>query len=129
MNALLETVPASRPTRTPLRRALASAPMRVSFAGGGSDLPPFVPGIGGRVVGAAVDLRIRALVEPFDSGWVRLELSAGARHVTRRRSEPPRDEIAFRLLEQALAQTGIQEGVRVRIETDVVPGAGLGGSA
>ena len=35
----------------PLRRAVASAPMRVSLAGGGTDLPPFVPGVGGRVVG------------------------------------------------------------------------------
>jgi D-glycero-alpha-D-manno-heptose-7-phosphate kinase len=129
MNPSIEPVPVPRAAERPLSRVVASAPMRVSFAGGGSDLPPFVPGIGGRVVGTAVDLRVRALVEPFDPGWVRLELSAGGRVFTRRSSEPPRREIAFRLVEQALSQVQVNDGVRVRVETDVVPGAGLGGSA
>jgi D-glycero-alpha-D-manno-heptose-7-phosphate kinase len=103
--------------------------MRVSLAGGGSDLPPFLPGIGGRIVGTAIDLRVRALVEPFDSGWVRLELDAGGVAVTRRRSNTPSREIGTRLLEEALSLTGVADGVRLRIETAVVPGAGLGGSA
>lgn len=112
----------------PRRRAVATAPMRVSFAGGGTDLPPFLPGIGGRVVGTAIDLRVRAEVEPFDRGWVRLELSATGQEVTRRNTDAPASDISFRLLEAALADIGVQEGVRVRIETSVVPGAGLGGS-
>jgi D-glycero-alpha-D-manno-heptose-7-phosphate kinase len=33
------------------------------------------------------------------------------------------------LLEAALAHTGVTDGVHVRIETDIAPGAGLGGSA
>jgi len=126
----LEPVPSShRHLHAPARRAVASAPMRVSLAGGGSDLPPFVPGLGGRIVGTALDLRTRALVEPFDRGWVRLELSATRLSITRRRGEPPRTELGARLLEQALALTGVGDAVLLRIETDVVPGAGLGGSA
>src|SRR5262245_55577986 len=96
MNACLEPVPSSRRfALTPLRRAVATAPMRVSFAGGGSDLPPFLPGLGGRVVGTAIDLRVRAMVEPFEAGWVRLELSAGELVLTRRAIDQRRDEIAF----------------------------------
>lgn len=121
--------PPRRPPIAPERRAVASAPMRVSLAGGGSDLPPFVPGLGGRIVGTAIDLRTRALVEPFDRGWVRMELSATGVVVTRRRDEARSDDVAVRLMEQALAHTGLGDGVRVRIETDVIPGAGLGGSA
>jgi D-glycero-alpha-D-manno-heptose-7-phosphate kinase len=49
--------------------------------------------------------------------------------LTRRAIDQRRDEIAFRLLETALAATGVRDGVRLRVETDVVPGAGLGGSA
>jgi D-glycero-alpha-D-manno-heptose-7-phosphate kinase len=103
--------------------------MRVSLAGGGTDLPPFVPGVGGRIVGTAVDLRVRAIVEPFDRGWVRLELSATGLVVTRRMSEPRSRDTSTRLLEETLACTGVSDGVRLRVETDLVPGTGLGGSA
>ena len=105
-----------------------TAPMRVSFAGGGTDLAPFFPGIGGRILGTAIDLRVRAVVEPFDRGWVRLELSATNTVITRRSDDAPREEIPLRLLEAALAEVGMSGGVRLRLETDVVPGAGLGGS-
>lgn len=117
--------------------------MRVSFAGGGTDLPSVARLIGGRVVGAALDLRVRAVVEPFDRGWVRIEAAprpAGrdpggdgapplTRVLTRRRADPPRDDITFRLIEAALAATGVDDGVAIRIEADLSPGAGLGGSA
>jgi D-glycero-alpha-D-manno-heptose-7-phosphate kinase len=102
--------------------------MRISFAGGGTDLPPFTH-VGGRVVGTALDLRVHVLVEPFDRGWVRLESSIADRELTRPRGEPARDDTCFRLLEAALASAGIDEGARVLVRTDVVPGAGLGGSA
>jgi D-glycero-alpha-D-manno-heptose-7-phosphate kinase len=104
--------------------------MRVSLAGGGTDLPP-VPASGGRVVGAAIDLGVRAIVEPFDAGWVRLELAAGEGaplEITRRATEAHRTELAFRLLEAVIAEQGLSDGVRLRVETIVAPGAGLGGS-
>lgn len=103
--------------------------MRVSFAGGGSDLPPFLPGIGGRVVGSALGLRVRAIVEPFDRGWVRLELPVADESTTRPSSGPPSTKLAFRLMETALQAADVTDGVRLRVETDVAPGAGLGGSA
>lgn len=53
--------------------ASARAPMRVSLAGGGTDIPPFAHGLGGRVVCASIGLYVRATVMPFDPGWVRLE--------------------------------------------------------
>jgi D-glycero-alpha-D-manno-heptose-7-phosphate kinase len=121
--------PFSRLAPRPLRRAVASAPMRVSLAGGGSDLPPFLSGIGGRVVGTAVDLRVRALAEPFDRGWVRLELSATGLSFTRRRGEPRSRDTSARLLEETLSYLSVDEGVRLRVETELVPGTGLGGSA
>src|SRR5262245_45624549 len=125
-----------REARLPQRAAVASAPMRVSFAGGGTDLPPFVPGIGGRVVGSALDLRIQARVEPFQKGWVRLEVgTSGAadegevreRVHTRRRGEARKTDADFRLLEAVLAHAGVEDGVRLRVASQVGAGAGLGG--
>lgn len=119
--------------------------MRVSFAGGGSDLPGVARLDGGRVVGAAIDLRVRVIVEPFDRGWVRMELASrgqgppgggteaaeasAPRVLTRRRTDPPRDDLAFRLIEATLSATGVGDGVALRVESEMSPGAGLGGSA
>ena len=103
--------------------------MRVSLAGGGTDLPPFVPGVGGRVVGTAIDLRVRAVVEPFDPGWVRLSLSATGLTFTRRRDAPRIHDASVRLLEEVLSETFVGDGVLLRVETDLAPGTGLGGSA
>lgn len=101
--------------------------MRVSFAGGGTDLPHVAGRAGGRVIGSAVGIRTAAVVEPFDPGWVRLVAPGG--DALRRSGDPPRDDLSLRLLEAALAATGISDGVSLRIETEVEPGAGLGGSA
>jgi D-glycero-alpha-D-manno-heptose-7-phosphate kinase len=103
--------------------------MRISFAGGGSDLPPFVPGVPGRVVGSAIQLRVRAIVEPFDRGWVRFDVPVAEATTTRSIHDPPSNAVSFRLLEAALEHTGVTDGVHMRIETDIAPGAGLGGSA
>jgi D-glycero-alpha-D-manno-heptose-7-phosphate kinase len=85
--------------------------------------------VGGRILGTAIDLRVRALVEPFDRGWVRLELSATGAAFTRRSSEPRSSHTSARLLEETLARTSVGDGVRLRIETELSPGTGLGGSA
>jgi D-glycero-alpha-D-manno-heptose-7-phosphate kinase len=101
--------------------------MRISFAGGGTDLPHVARRAGGRVVGSALGIRVVAAVDPFDAGWVRLASPGGA--ALRRSADPPRGDVALRLLEAALAAVGVGDGVSLRIETDVAPGAGLGGSA
>ncbi|WP_281180836.1 hypothetical protein [Chondromyces crocatus] len=74
-----------------------------------------------------MSLRTTAVVEPFDAGWVRLAAPGGG--VLRRSGDPPRHDQSLRLLEAALAVTGVGDGVSLEIDTDVEPGAGLGGSA
>src|SRR5262249_24511975 len=48
---------------------------------------------------------------------------------TRRAGEPPSADVGFRLLEAARAALGIEDGVRIVIDSDLTPGTGLGGSA
>jgi len=141
--------PAENPPRSacPLRvevGATATAPMRISLAGGGTDVPPLARAIGGRVVCTSIDLHVRATVEPFDRGWVRLEGSWGAVDApsdeaplttlraatfTRRSDEAPSSDVAFRLLEAVRAAAGVEDGVLIRVASDLTPGTGLGGSA
>ena len=155
MSAVLSTAATSSRATRSLRvelSASARAPMRISLAGGGTDVPPLARGIGGRVVCAAIDLHVRATVEPFDRGWVRLEGSwgtvdapsgdssrgdadEGASHslrsasITRRATDAPSTDVAFRLLEAVRSAAHVDEGVRIRVESDLTPGTGLGGSA
>ena len=127
-------------------RATARAPLRISLAGGGTDVPPLAPGLGGHVVCAALGLHVCATVEPFDPGWVRLEGAWGLADAapgntdppgasplvatfTRRAHEPPATGVAFRLLEAVRASFGVDDGVRITIASDLTPGTGLGGSA
>lgn len=129
-------MPASGPRARIEARATAQTPLRVSLAGGGTDVPPLARGIGGRVVAAALGLHVRATVEPFDPGWVCLEGAWGLADTpslvatfTRRAHEPPATDVAFRLLEAVRETFGIADGVRISIASDLTPGTGLGGSA
>lgn len=47
-----------------VRRAHASAPVRIDFAGGWTDVPPFSSREGGEVVGASISLRVHVNVLP-----------------------------------------------------------------
>ena len=93
--------PAPGPRARVEARATAQAPLRISLAGGGTDVPPLARGIGGRVVAAALGLHVRATVEPFDPGWISLEGAWGLADtpslvatVTRRAHEPPATDVA-----------------------------------
>ncbi|MEZ4296409.1 MAG: hypothetical protein R3B70_15665 [Polyangiaceae bacterium] len=97
--------------------------MRISLAGGGTDVPPLAPGIGGRVVCAAIDLHVRATVEPFDRGWVRLEGSWGLAETEAEAATDP-DSPAFADSADSLdhAPTPVSERISV---LPVVPVAGV----
>lgn len=109
-----------------LRAATARAPLRVSLAGGGTDVPPLAPGVGGRVVSVALGWSVEARVEPIEAGWV--ELRAPGAELRRAASEPPSRLAPLRLLEAALAEAGVASGVRLTVASDVAAGSGLGGS-
>lgn len=111
--------------------------MRVSLAGGGTDLPPFVCDGGepaGRVLSAAIDLEARVELELTGDDVVELVVTrdgpAPASSTHRRAAhEPASREPAFRLIEAALAREGVRGGAWVRVTSPVATGSGLGASA
>jgi D-glycero-alpha-D-manno-heptose-7-phosphate kinase len=101
---------------------LARAPLRVSLAGGGTDLPSFADRHGGLVLSVAITRYVSVTVFPrtFDGG-VR---SCGddlehATHV---------DDLGNRFTRAALLRRGIHAGVQVVSCADAPSGTGLGGS-
>lgn len=99
----------------------AKAPLRVSFGGGGTDLPSYYRERGGFVVSAAIDKHVYMLVT---SGFQRrfrlkhLEWEEADRH----------DDITHPMLREALARHWNGEPLEIASVSDAPPGTGLGSS-
>jgi D-glycero-alpha-D-manno-heptose-7-phosphate kinase len=98
---------------------ISRTPLRMSFAGGGSDLPAFFENYGpGAVVSATIDKYVHVLVAPRFEGDLRIGYS---RTEIRERV----DDIEHDLVREALRRTGLSGGLDVLTLADV-PGGGTG---
>ena len=105
----------------------ASAPVRLDFAGGWTDVAPFAAIERGVVVNAAIDLRAHAEVEPGGSGY-RLEADELDRRTEVHGGNWTEEQTAdFALQKAALQRSGMTAAV-LRTRSDVPPGSGLGSS-
>lgn len=104
----------------------ASAPARLDFAGGWTDVPPFASREGGMVVNAAIDLRVHASFEPGGEGILLLaeDLNQAARVS---RAADLAEEPGLALHRAALRMFPSGPGT-LRTRSEVPPGSGLGSS-
>jgi len=105
----------------------ASAPVRLDFAGGWTDVAPFATEIGGAVVNAAISLVAEAEVEPGGRGW-RIEaedLAVSAAIPRNGWTEALSTRLA--LHKAALCRSGL-EACALRTRCAVPAGSGLGSS-
>ena len=103
---------------------ITRTPLRVSFAGGGTDLPSFYRGFGGgAVASAAIDKYIHVLVnEKFDRA-IRVAYS-------RTENVARLDELQHGLVREAMRLTGVTEALEVHTIADIPSeGTGLGSSS
>ncbi len=117
-------------TATPPRalppKVTATAPVRLDFAGGWTDVPPFSEREGGVVVNAAIDLRVEAEFEPGREGLLLraedLRQAARARHAGELVLDGTLDlhKAAVRMLPPGPGT--------LRTRSSVPPGSGLGSS-
>lgn len=104
----------------------ASAPVRLDFAGGWTDVPPFASREGGVVVNAAINLRGHASFEPGgDAILVHAEDLQQSARVTRALDLEQTPNLA--LHRAALRMFPVGPGT-LRTRSDVPPGSGLGSS-
>jgi D-glycero-alpha-D-manno-heptose-7-phosphate kinase len=118
------------PWTDPLFRA--KAPLRVSFAGGGTDVSPFPEREGGLVLSATVNRYAHATLRPRTDGRIRVEsLDLGA--ALEYGSEEPVDyEGQLGLIQAAIrrvAQLEVPRGIDLFLHTAAPPGSGLGASS
>ncbi|MFE7676261.1 hypothetical protein ACFU5N_29140 [Streptomyces albidoflavus] len=112
----------SAPRRTGDRLVVAKAPLRVSLAGGGTDLPSYADSFGGEVVSLAIDRYVCVSLYPrsFDravhASWEYTETT------------PSADMLQNRFGRAALLRHGVTNSLQVASFADAPSGTGLGGS-
>lgn len=102
---------------------ITRTPLRISFAGGGTDLPAFYKQEVGAVVSTTIDKYVYVTVHPFFSDEIQLKYS---------QTETVKniDDIEMRVFREALRMFGIQKKIEIVIVADLPKegGSGLGGS-
>ena len=102
---------------------ITRTPLRISFAGGGSDLPAFYERETGAVVSTAIDKYIYITVNPKFDHKIRASYSITEIVDTV-------DEVKHELIREALYLLGIKEGIEITSISDIPSqGTGLGSSS
>jgi D-glycero-alpha-D-manno-heptose-7-phosphate kinase len=107
----------------------ATAPLRISFVGGGTDFPHWYELHGGAVLSATIDHRAEATLRPRDDDRIRIHSLDLHRIVQYRLDESPHFDGEMDLPKAAIDRVGVHRGVDVDIRSDAPPGSGLGGSS
>jgi len=102
---------------------ITQTPLRISFAGGGTDLPGFYREEGGCVLSMAIDKYVYVVLkERFDD---RIYVNYSRKEIVERV-----DDLRHELVREAMRLTGVERGVEVTSLADIPSaGSGLGSSS
>ena len=107
---------------------IARAPVRISFAGGGTDLPAYFRRFGGAVVNATLDKYVYVVLNVHPKPELQI-LSSDYRTFHRQQAgEVLFWEGSLNLPKAILHEFGIESGVSMFLASEVPPGTGLGSS-
>src|SRR5262249_9425933 len=104
------------------RMILTRTPFRVSFAGGGSDLPAFYRRSPGAVLSCTIDKAMYIAVHPYFHDQIRIKHSPTEDVASAAEVEHP-------LVRECLDLVGIERGMEIASFADVPAGTGMGSSS
>ena len=107
----------------------ATAPLRISFVGGGTDFPHYFERHGGAVLSATIDHAAHVRIEPRSDRQVRIRSLDLGHLVEYHLERGPVYDGVMDLPKAAIQRLGVPTGVDVDIASDAPPGSGLGGSS
>ena len=107
----------------------ATAPLRISFVGGGTDFPHYFDRHGGAVLSATIDHEVRVTIAPRPDRQVRVRSLDLGHLVAYHLDEGPEYDGVMDLAKAAIDRIGIDGGIEMAIESDAPAGSGLGGSS
>ena len=108
---------------------IARAPVRVSFFGGGTDLPAYFNEFGGAVLSVTLDKYVYAILSVSQSHPLQITSSDYRTFYRHPRGEPLLWEGDLSLPRAVFQHLGIEDGVSVFLASEVPPGTGLGSSS
>src|SRR5439155_23612140 len=108
---------------------IARAPVRISLAGGGTDLPAYYREHGGLVVSTTIDKYLYVFVNLNGTDSVQVTSSDYHTFFRQRRGEPLLWDGDLTLPRAFLHQFGIDYGLSLFLASQVPPGTGLGSSS
>lgn len=107
---------------------IARAPVRVSFFGGGTDLPAYYERHGGLVLSATVDKYFYVFVTAKEQGSVQINSSDYRVFFRHERGDAPLWDDDLGLVRAALHEFGCDSGLSLFLASEIPPGSGLGSS-
>lgn len=108
---------------------IARAPVRISFAGGGTDLPSYYQENGGLVVSTTIDKHFYVFANLNGSESAQITSSDYHTFFRQRRGEPLLWDGDLTLPRAFLHQFGIDSGISLFLASEIPPGTGLGSSS
>ena len=117
------------PPRVAGRVQRAKVPMRISFAGGGTDLTSVFENRGGAVISATIDRYCYADVIVREDRQIRIRSNDTGEEVTFSLDEQVPYNGTLDLLKASVRVSRPQFGFELYVSSDVPPGSGLGGSS
>jgi D-glycero-alpha-D-manno-heptose-7-phosphate kinase len=109
----------------------ARAPLRISFAGGGTDVPPFPQQEGGLVLNATIDRYAYGMLRPRRDRQIRIESADFGLSLSYHADERPVFDGKLDLVKAAIRKVGdgSAPGFDLFLHTNAPPGSGLGSSS
>jgi D-glycero-alpha-D-manno-heptose-7-phosphate kinase len=97
--------------------------LRISFAGGGSDIPAYYHKYGGAVLSASIDKYVNVILQPRYDDRIRIGYST-----TELRDRL--DDVQHDLVRESMRVTGVERGIEIATMADIPSsGSGLGSSS
>jgi len=108
---------------------IARAPLRISFAGGGTDLPAYYERYGGVVVSTTIDKYVYVHASPNGSDEAQITSADYHTFYQHHCGVPMNWEGELSLPRAVLHEFGISNGISLFLASEVPPGTGLGSSS
>lgn len=108
---------------------IARAPLRISLAGGGTDLEAYYGKYGGAVVSVTIDKYFYVFISPSDSQHIQVSSSDYQTFYRQRLDESPIWDGDLRLPKAIINYFGVDTGLSIFLASQVPPGTGLGSSS
>jgi D-glycero-alpha-D-manno-heptose-7-phosphate kinase len=107
----------------------ARSPLRISFVGGGTDLPQYYEENGGAVLSSTINRYSHVNLYPREDKEIRIRSLDLGSFVNYHIDEEPIYDGVLDLAKAAIRRMGSERGFELDVQTEAPPGSGLGGSS